>query len=49
MHKNTNKMVRGYLVLSDNVEPKHGASIIEQGEKIILDVAVMELTSLQSV
>lgn len=45
----TNRIVRGYVVVSDNVKPKHGANIMEQGEKIALDLARMELTSLQSV
>lgn len=47
--KKTNRMVRGYLVVSDNVKPKHGANIMEQGEKIEFDLAGMELTSLQPV
>lgn len=47
--KKTNRMVRGYLVVSDNVKPKHSANIMEQGEKIVFDLAGMELTSLQPV
>lgn len=49
MNMKTNSMVKGYLVVSDNVKPMHGANIMEQGEKIVLDLARMELTSLQSV
>lgn len=48
-NKKMNGTVRGYLVASDNVKPKHGANIKEQREKIVLDLAAMELTSLQSV
>lgn len=42
-------MVRGYLDVPDNVEPKHAANSIEQEEKIELDLARMELNSLQPV
>lgn len=48
-NKKTNRMVRGYLFASDNVKPKHGANIKEQGEKIVSDLAGMELTLLLSV
>lgn len=33
VNKKTNRMVRGYLAVSDNVKPKHAANIVEQGEK----------------
>lgn len=49
VNKKTNRTVRGYLVVSDNMKPKHGANIMEQGEKTVFDLAVMELTSLQFV
>lgn len=42
-------MVRGYLDVSDNVEPKHAASSMEQEKKIAPDLARMKLNSLQPV